>query len=170
LLNELDLIDLDPFDLWPVILIGLGAWFVWRSISDGGDAPFDVGAPDRPPGSIDASPADSLSAFALLGYAAKASTSTSFQAADATAIMGGCTVDLRGAGVDAEGAVVDAFAFWGGIKILVPESWAVTNKVLPLLGGVDDRSRAAPDATGQLLVRGTAIMGGVEIANHDDED
>jgi hypothetical protein len=72
--------------------------------------------------------------------------------------------------VGADGAVIDAFAFWGGIKILVPEGWVVTNKVLPLLGGTDDRSRAVEGAGKQLLVRGSAIMGGVEIANEDDDD
>ena len=84
--------------------------------------------------------------------------------------MGGCTIDLRGADIGAEGAVIDAFSFWGGIKILVPETWVVTNKVLPLLGGSEDSSRAIAGATRQLLVRGSAIMGGVEIANHDDDN
>jgi len=204
---DFDLIDVEFWDAWPLLLIGAGAWVVWRALSGdetifaassapppgaahsaAGFAPSS-GAADAVPGgaatpaagpsaagAAGASPpgemsaADTLSSFAFLGYSEKGSTSPRFQGADVTAIMGGCKIDLRGAGTDEDGAVIDAFAFWGGIKILVGEDWVVTNKVLPLLGGLDDRSRAAPGASKQLLVRGTVIMGGVEVANRDDED
>lgn len=105
----------------------------------------------------------SLSIFAFMRHVERVATASDFEGADLTAIMGGCTIDLRGAGVAAEGAVIDAFAFWGGIKIIVGDDWVVTDKVLPLLGGAADTSRPTPGATKQLLVRGTAIMGGVEI-------
>jgi len=90
--------------------------------------------------------------------------------ADVTAIMGGCTIDLRGADIGTEPAVIDAFAFWGGIEILVPEGWAVTNKVLPLLGSAADKTRPMPGASRQLLVRGTSMMAGVEISHENSED
>jgi hypothetical protein len=170
LLYEFDIVDVDLWEAWPAVLIGLGGWIVWRSLAGTEQSPVSPGSPGGPPAGGDVSAGDTLSAFALLGYARKASVSKSFEAADATAIMGGCTLDLRGADVGADGAVIDAFAFWGGIKILVPEGWVVTNKVLPLLGGTDDRSRAVEGAGKQLLVRGSAIMGGVEIANEDDDD
>ncbi|MGD8330583.1 MAG: DUF5668 domain-containing protein [Acidobacteriota bacterium] len=199
---DFDLIDVEFWDAWPLLLIAAGAWVVWRALAgdetmfpassapppaDARDAPdfasssaavsgasgaaaaapsaASAGAP--PAGEVSA--ADTLSSFAFLGYSEKGSTSPNFQGADVTAILGGCKIDLRAADTDADGAVIDAFAFWGGIKILVGEDWVVTNKVLPLLGGLDDRSRAAPDASKQLLVRGTAIMGGVEVANRDDD-
>lgn len=212
---DFDLIDIEFWDAWPLLLIGAGAWVVWRALTgdetmfptspaasadaapsagstspgaaassaqsfapSAGPAAAAPGAAATPgsapssgsPPAVHSSAADTLSSFAFLGYSEKGSTSRNFQGADVTAIMGGCKIDLRGADTDAAGAVIDAFAFWGGIKILVGEDWVVTNKVLPLLGGLDDHSRAAPGASKQLLVRGTAIMGGIEVANRDDED
>ena len=113
---------------------------------------------------------DTLSAFGFLRHVEDSSMTQDFRGADLTAIMGGCTIDLRGADIGAEPAVIDAFAFWGGIEILVPEGWVVTNKVLPLLGSADNKSRPAAGASKQLLVRGTSMMAGVEIANEPSDD
>jgi hypothetical protein len=58
------------------------------------------------------------------------------------------------------------FAFWGGIEIRVPEDWSVVTRVTPLLGGVEDQTRASRAAVStRVEIRGTAIMGGVEIKN-----
>ena len=38
------------------------------------------------------------------------------------------------------------FAFWGGIEIKVPEDWTVVTRVMPLMGGVEDKTRAPPGA------------------------
>ena len=48
----------------------------------------------------------------------------------------------------------------------MPEDWAVESRVTPLLGGVEDKTRPPQGATrARLLLRGFAIMGGVEIKN-----
>lgn len=169
LLDNMNVVDFDEafrFWFWPLLLIGGGGWIVWRAFR-GEDEPF-VGphSADHPGNDARASGADTLSALAFVGHVEKTSASKNFQGADLTAIMGGCTIDLSGADTGTGGAVVDAFAFWGSIEIIVPEDWVVTNKVLPLLGGSEDKSRAIAGASKQLLVRGTAIMGGVSIANH----
>lgn len=200
LLYDFDIIPIDFWDAWPLLLIGLGGWIVWRSLLGGDEVVLAPGSSARPAASpgIAAGPshgapgagvapsragsatsqaapttpatgADTLSAFGFLSHVEKRSASQRFQAADATAIMGRCTIDLRDAGVGADGAVIDAFAFWGGIDIIVPTGWVVTNKVMPLLGAVEDRTRSAPGAAGQVLVRGSAIMGGVEISNGEPE-
>ena len=165
LLDDFDIIGVSLSDAWPLLLIGFGGWIVWRAFS-GDDEPF-VGphSPDQPRADARASAADTLSALAFVSHVEKSSVSKNFQGADLTAIMGGCTIDLSGADTVPGGAVVDAFAFWGGIEIVVPEDWVVTNKVLPLLGGSEDKSRAIAGASKQLLVRGTAIMGGITIVN-----
>jgi hypothetical protein len=199
LLYDFDFIDFEFWDAWPLLLIGAGAWVVWRSLSESDEpflgpkatrAPIAPAAPAgtaRPAGTMGGASAaasagavddpvaggsneDNLSAFAFIGHVEKSTTSKSFHTADLTAIMGGCTIDLRAADVGPDGAVIDAFAFWGGIKIIVPDDWDVTNKVLPLLGGSEDTSRATPGSTKQVLVRGSAIMGGVEITNHPYEE
>jgi hypothetical protein len=55
------------------------------------------------------------------------------------------------------------FAMWGGIEIIVPPDWAVTTKVVPVLGGVEDRSTGTQAARHHLIVKGAVVMGGVEI-------
>ena len=198
LLYDFDIIGFDLFDIWPALLIGLGAFVVWRSmagasaLSTGPVAPAPVSPsapatapatapvtpPVTPPGAAPAGasfgaqpsgPEDSMSVFAFLNHIERSSASRVFQGADLTAIMGGCTIDLRGADIGPGGVVIDAFAFWGGIEIIVPEDWVVTNKVMPLLGGAEDRSRAVAGASKQVLVRGSAIMGGVEINNQKQD-
>ena len=107
-----------------------------------------------------------VSAVAFMSGVKKSSNAQTFRGGDLTAVMGGVEIDLRQASMEPGSDVtLDTLAFWGGIEIVVPVDWAVTNKVLPLLGGSEDKSRAIPGASKQLLVRGTAIMGGVTIAN-----
>jgi hypothetical protein len=55
---------------------------------------------------------------------------------------------------------------WGGIELRVPEDWTVIGRVVSVLGGFDDTTRA-PQGAGhhRLIVRGFAIMGGIEIKN-----
>ncbi len=150
---------IDARDLFPMLLVALGGYLVWRGFGGTRRAP----APDGQ---------SQFSAFAIMGGVARRSNSQAFRGADLTAVMGGCEIDLRHASI-APGteAVIDVFAFWGGIEIKVPEDWTVVPRVFPLMGGVDDRSRAPqafPDKPVQekrLVVRGIVVMGGVGIKN-----
>jgi hypothetical protein len=79
--------------------------------------------------------------------------------------MGGHEIDLRPAKISAGPAVIDLFVWWGGVEIRVPPDWKVTNEALPLLGGVEDNTVAPQEARGHLILKGTVIMGGVEVKN-----
>jgi hypothetical protein len=61
-----------------------------------------------------------------------------FRHADLTAVMGGIELDLRQAGTGGGEAVIDVFVMWGGIEITVPPDWAVSNQVVPIMGGAED--------------------------------
>jgi predicted membrane protein len=93
-------------------------------------------------------------------------TSSDFKGGQATAVMGGCEIDLRHASMP-EGRTValDTFAFWGGIEIKVPEEWEVVSQGNAVLGGFVNSARARPGAQRRLVVTGLAIMGGVEVKN-----
>ena len=52
---------------------------------------------------------------------------------------------------------------WGGIEITVPPDWAVDNHIVPIMGGVVDKSTGTQAATHRLHLRGVVLMGGVEI-------
>jgi predicted membrane protein len=107
------------------------------------------------------------SLFSLLSSSKRRWGKTVFRAADTTAFMGGCELDLRDALMGTgELAVVDVFVLMGGVSIFVPPHWTVSNEVVPLMGGVHDKTHSVPSNPAQhLLVRGTVVMGGVEISN-----
>jgi hypothetical protein len=138
---------------WPVLLLTAGASLVWRSLRGPRPALDGVRSNDR------------LGALALLSGIELSNASQAFAGGYATAIMGGCEIDLSQARVAGEEAVIDVFALWGGVEIKVPADWEVVGKVTPLLGGFESKA-AQPTAGGQrLVVTGSAIMGGVEVHN-----
>jgi len=153
LLEELTLLQIDFHDVWPLILVFLGAYIVWQGIS----------GPQRSRQALDSH--STVSAVAILGGVARGNNSRAFRGGELTAVMGGCEIDLRQASINGD-AVIDIFAMWGGIDIRVPEDWSVQSRVVPLLGGVEDKTRPPQGAINhRLTLRGFAIMGGVEIKN-----
>lgn len=152
LASTLGYLPFSLFDLWPLILVLLG----WRLVARARREATRGGEGAEP----------ELSAVAVMGGLKRSNRSRSFRGGDLTAIMGGCEIDLRQAALAGEEAVLDVFAFWGGIEIRVPESWAVEDKVLPLLGAFENRT-APPgeNAAGRLVIRGFVVMGGVEVTH-----
>jgi predicted membrane protein len=152
LLATFRLVTINVFDLWPLVFVLFGASLVWRSMRGGRNR-------------VEADGHATVSAFAVLGGVNRGNNSRAFRGGDLTAVLGGCEIDLRQAAIDGE-AVIDVFAMWGGIEIKVPEDWTVASRVVPILGGFDDKTRPQRGATThRLLVRGFAIMGGIEVKN-----
>jgi predicted membrane protein len=110
---------------------------------------------------------DHSTQFAILGSCRRRWGTTTFRSAEATSIMGGCELDLRNALLPAQGpAQIEVFVLMGGINIFVPPNWTVVTEVVPILGGVHDKTRTSPsNPAQQLIIRGTVMMGGVEISN-----
>jgi hypothetical protein len=106
-----------------------------------------------------------MTVVAVMGGVTRGNNSRAFRRADLFAFMGGCEIDLRKAAVNGE-AVIDLFCMWGGIEVRVPEDWTVVSQIVPLMGGVEDKTRPPQGATAhRLTLRGMALMGGVEIKN-----
>lgn len=152
LLDNLNLLDVRLFELWPVLLIAAGSVMVWQGLR---------GRPQRSAARAE----DTITAVAILAGVNRGSNSTAFRGGELTAFMGGCEIDLRQAAVHGE-AVVDVFAMWGGIEIRVPDGWRVIGRVTPILGAFEDSTRPPQGATTHtLVVRGVVLMGGVEVKN-----
>ena len=153
LLESLAIVTISLWDVWPLVFVLIGLTMVWRGMRGHHD--------DR--AVVDAHA--TVSAMAVLGGLNRGNNSPAFRGGDLTAIMGGCQIDLRQATIEGE-AVIDVFAMWGGIELFVPENWSVTGRVTPILGGYEDKTRPTRDvATQRLIVRGFAIMGGIEVKN-----
>ena len=183
LLNTLGWVSLDLWEfIVPLVLVLVGARIMMRNPGGrsgtlpphlpGAGAPSGT-APTGPGSSgFDAPPGGSgepvhASLFSLLGSSKRRWGRSVFRGAETTAFMGGCELDLRDALMSpGELAVVDVFVLMGGVSIFVPPHWTVSQEVVPLMGGVHDKSHSVPSNPAQhLLVRGTVIMGGVEISN-----
>lgn len=139
-------------DLWPVVLILVGGGMLWRSLSR--DSADRAGEQAR------------LGGMAFMGGFKRTCSSREFVGGELTAVMGGCEVDLRSASIAQKEAVLDVFVMWGGIELRVPPTWRVVVTGIPLLGGMEDKTVPPTDPQApSLRIRGTAIMGGVEIKN-----
>jgi predicted membrane protein len=107
-----------------------------------------------------------MTMFALMSGVTRRVRHAPFFGANMTAVMGGIELDLTQATLP-EDAVIELFAFWGGIEIFVPRDWVVVNQGFALMGSIEDKTGNLPQRPGQprLVLRGMALMGGVEIKN-----
>ncbi|MCW5962795.1 MAG: hypothetical protein KIT83_02055 [Bryobacterales bacterium] len=163
--RRLGLTDLGLRDLWPIILIAIGALVLYNSLRVR-SAPALAASGDR------GNP-DVLSDGAFFGGVEKKVESQNFQGGEATAIFGGVDVNLRRAKLaKGQPAVLNANAIFGGIELHVPEDWHVITEGVAILGGfadsrrfVESREELPLELRPTLIVRGIAVFGGVDIKN-----
>ena len=153
LIEQVVYFRIDMRQVAPLFLVFLGGYLVWRGF--GGRRPEQASDGQS-----------TFSALAIMGGVVRRSSSQTFRGADLTAVMGGCEIDLRQASITAgTEAVIDVFAFWGGIDLRVPADWTIVTRVVPIMGGVEDKTHAPATADKRLVLRGVAVMGGVSVKN-----
>ena len=158
MLRTYDLIEIELDDLFPFLLVLVGLGLVVTALAR------RVPSPGR---EVDSS--SLVHAFAMLGGSQHVSNSADFRGGTATALAGACEIDLRQATIAGGEAVIDTFAFWGGVDIIVPETWSVVLRGMPVLGSFEDKTMPSPGgSTQRLVIKGLAIMGGVEVKNNRD--
>src|SRR5262249_43027893 len=109
-----------------------------------------------------------LSEFAFMGGGDRVVRSQDFRGGEVTAILGGFGIDLRGAGIAGDSATINIFTLFGGVDVKVPEEWNVAGPGSPIPRGVTDSAKSfrQGDASAKtLVIKGVAIMGGVEVKN-----
>lgn len=149
LLNGLGVYDLNWSYVWPIALIALGLLFIFRKsfgesgAETTGDAHFD--------------------STNILGGGKLRVTSSPLKGGNVTSIMGGAEIDLSKTEIQGE-AVIDVFTMMGGAEIRAPENWNVINEVTSIMGGFEDSRSLQPTEAGPTLrIKGTTIMGGIEL-------
>ena len=171
LLNTLGLVSLDLWEFFvPLLLVFFGARIMMRNRGSGSGVPPSLPGMGPQPGNSPAVGSGEpvhASLFSLLSGSKRRWGKSVFRGAEMTAVMGGCELDLRDALMSTgELAVIDVFALMGGVTIFVPPHWTVSQEVEAIMGGVHDKTQSVPSNPAQhLLVRGTVVMGGVEISN-----
>jgi predicted membrane protein len=153
-LQELHLIRLSFWQLWPVFLIIAGVAMLWQAMAQKGPS-----SPCRP----------ELDGFYIFGGGERHVNAKDFKNARLLSVFGGYKIDLRHADIDGTQAVIEAFAVFGGGEIIVPENWLVVMQGVGVFGAYEDKTRHfQPDPskpTKTLYVRGMAVFAGIEIKN-----
>jgi predicted membrane protein len=147
-------------------LLGFRQAFAFFLLGVGGFIVYRASRGNRPLPELDGEPSQRVDAFALLGGVQRVSRATEFRGGNASAVLGGCDIDLREAAMtEGTTAVLDTIAMMGGIEIRVPEDWSVESRGMAVLGGFEDKTRRPLDDRRKLVITGLALMGGVEIKN-----
>lgn len=153
LLQRLHLLHVNFWAFWPLLLVAAGAAIIFRSR----------------PGSrelADADSSDIVTGTAILGGLEQRATSKNFRGGSVSAVLGGHEVDLRDAEMpENASAVLEVFAFMGGVEVRIPRGWKVLLEATALLGGIENKTVGPDNGNRQLIIRGQAIMGGVELRN-----
>ncbi len=172
-------------DVWPFLLLLAGGAMIWQGVSRK-RSPLLANLPENPGeralagaragleatrewrggGPVEAGAV--LNEFAFMGGGDRVVRVADFRGGEVTAIMGGFQIDLRGASIAGDSATIEVFTLWGGVDIRVPEDWSVVVKGVPLLGVFSHSGRAVGEGAPSgktLIVKGVAIMGGVEVKN-----
>ena len=146
LAHNVGLIRFTIFDMWPLILIGIGVLLVGRA--------FGFMPQPRIPKNMAVFSAQKLDHGA-----------SEYSGGTLTAVLGGYEVDLTQADIRVGPAVLNVYAVWGGIEITVPEDWDVISEVTPVMAGVEVTMPrgAVVDPKKRLIIRGAAVMGGIEV-------
>lgn len=155
ILRNLGYLYFDMRAFWPLVLIFIGGAVVYKSIVRRRD-PTLMTVKDGSDNIVDVT--------AILGGFERRITTPNFRGGDITAVMGGCELDLRGSSIEGE-AVINVFAAMGGISLKVPTDWSVVLHGTPIMGGFDEKTIAPQNPTKRLIIKGYALMGGVEVRN-----
>jgi predicted membrane protein len=105
-----------------------------------------------------------FSSYAFLSGVETRNNSSTFRGGSASAVMGGAKLDFRDATMEGDQATIDISAIMGGVELYVPRTWEVVNHIVPVLGGVNDHTSQRA-ANKRLIVKGTVLMGGLDIRN-----
>ncbi len=106
---------------------------------------------------------------AILGGNKRNILSKNVKGADVTAIMGG--VELNFAQADINGRVnINLTLIMGGCKLVVPSNWQIISEITPIIGIIEDKRNIIPPTNPEnpkiLILRGLALMGGIEITSY----
>ena len=142
-----DWLQFSIFDFWPIALIFAGLGMMARAFG------FRASHLSNEPSST---------TWAIFGVRKEKVTTRNYTGGRIIAFMGGCELDLTKADMENGPAELEIVVVWGGIEIKVPEGWEVIGNTVPIMGGAEIKTKAAPGGR-RLIVNGLAIMAGIEI-------
>lgn len=155
-LTKLGIIALDIHAIWPVLVIVAGILIIWMSVH-------------HKRRHRDMISDNQINKFVIFGGEESRITTQEFKGGVLTIIFSGADLDFTDADIEGDSAVLHISAIFGGAEIRVPPHFKTTIQGAPILGGFENKSRV-PDRIPleeqkTLLIKATAIFGGIEISN-----
>lgn len=167
-LNTLDIIVGDIFRyIFPVILILIGLNILMPKGNNIEYNDYNKETQSEDKGETknwSVSSEDFMDRTVLMSGLETINSSQNFKGGRLMAIMGGMDIDLSGAKMAGDHCQIEATAIAGGIDITIPKNWKVELRGTPILGGYSNKTGIVENPLAPvLIVKGSAIMGGVEI-------
>ena len=94
------------------------------------------------------------------------STGQAVRRGSAIAVFGGVQLDLRRAKASSSGMHLEVLTLFGGVEVVVPDTWAIDHESAAIAGGIDLRvpdPSTLPEDSPQLRINAKALFGGVSI-------
>ncbi len=169
--------------IWPVALIGLGAFLVlkprrrhslnWqenqkKKTSLTGTAIDETTVADETYESQKDYQEDFVDSTSIFGGAKKNIISKNFKGGDLVNIFGGTELDLTRADFTGT-AVIELTTIFGGTKLIIPSNWTVKSEAVTIFGGMEDKRNMqtlTDNPQKILLLKGTVLFGGIEIKSY----
>jgi predicted membrane protein len=95
-------------------------------------------------------------------------TSQEFEGGEIHVAFGAAEIDLRNAATKREQIFLNLHAAFGGIELLVPDTWVVVLRGSGAFGVFEDKTHAvnpADPSRPRLILTGSAAFGGVTVKN-----
>ena len=169
--------------IWPIILICVGLIYIFKPKHTFGKRRYDkdykwTNYTDTTPVSHSSvyqsnkelgteDDAERIEVNAVLGGVKKIILSKNFKGGEINCFMGGTEINLLKADIQSP-IELEVNNVFGGTKLIVPSNWDVKNEVTAVFGGIEDKrniNAAMPDAGKVLVLKGTCVLGGIEVTN-----
>lgn len=159
--------------IWPLILIIIGVFFIFRprkacfgQRKKAGGVQADGGATAIAEESY--SQDDIIDTVNIFSGTKKVILSKNFKGGDIVNIFGGSEIDFTQADLSTP-AILEVTAIFGGATLIVPSNWAIKSEAVTIFGGIGDKRKfttltESPAKT--LVLKGTMIFGGMEIKSY----
>ena len=110
---------------------------------------------------------DTLDITSVFGGVKKNIVSKNFRGGEVTCVLGGAEINLMQCDINGK-VILEANQILGGTKLIIPSNWQIQSEMVAVLGGIEDHrpSGVIPDPNKVLLLRGTSVLGGLEIISY----
>ena len=166
LLSNMSLWAWNAGQLWPLLLVFLGLIIIGRRGRPGRWLRRRIMRRGSASARETVSGSDTSGSYVFSGGRERV-TSQEYRGGTVSAICGGLELDLREARLGDNQVTLAVTVVCGGMEIKVPKDWMVHLQPSVVLGSAELQRRQPKieDASGELIISGTVICGGIEVKN-----